>query len=115
MDLAYDHIQKTAYPADQSDAADTPTPEHQSSLNNDLQDAYKAIPSSAWGIKIGGFLGNVVKQGESVYNQAQTELAEVGGDATRGLKDLHESIMDRTRSLSLTTVQGASSRDGDDS
>lgn len=63
MDLAYDHIQEEAYPKDGKGSKDTPKPDQEeSSLNNDLQDAYKAISSSAWGLKIGGFLGNVMKQ-----------------------------------------------------
>ncbi|PNY23338.1 BSD domain-containing protein [Tolypocladium capitatum] len=115
MDLAYDHIQEEAFAKDRSDSGDTPKPEQQSSLNSDIQDAYKAFSSSAWGVKIGGFLGNVVKQGESVYTQAQKELAEVGEDASKGLTDLRESIMSRTRSLSLNTAQGEASKDGDDS
>lgn len=36
-----------------------------------------------------------------MYNQASKELAEVGEDATKGFNDLRESIMNRTRSLSL--------------
>lgn len=58
MDLAtFDHLQEGALPSDpqKSDEA-------QSSLNNDIQDAYKAFSSSPWGAKIGGFFGNVVKQ-----------------------------------------------------
>ncbi|GAO17420.1 uncharacterized protein UV8b_06145 [Ustilaginoidea virens] len=101
MDLAYDHIQEAAFPKDKEESSETSRPEQQEpSLNNELQDAYKAISSSAWGMRIGGFLGSVVKQGESVYAQAQKELAEVGGDATKGLTDLRDSLMSRTRSLS---------------
>lgn len=63
MDLAYDHIQENAYPQDRKESNETPKPEQQEpSLNNDFQDAYKAISSSPWGMKIGGFLGNVMKQ-----------------------------------------------------
>lgn len=62
MDLAYDHIQEEAFAKDRGDAGDAPKPDQQSSLNSDIQDAYKAISSSAWGVKIGGFLGTVVKQ-----------------------------------------------------
>lgn len=63
MDLAFAHIPETAHAQSQSDSAGTPQPDQQaSSLEDDLQDAYKAISSSAWGIKIGGFFGNVVKQ-----------------------------------------------------
>ncbi|KZZ97490.1 BSD domain protein [Moelleriella libera RCEF 2490] len=116
MDLAYDHIQEEAYPKDGKGSKDTPKPDQEeSSLNNDLQDAYKAISSSAWGLKIGGFLGNVMKQGESVYAQAQKELAEVGEDATKGLTDLRESLINRTRSLSLNTAMPAEAyKEGDD-
>ncbi|KAG5925553.1 hypothetical protein E4U42_004178 [Claviceps africana] len=113
MDLAYDHIQEEAFPKDGKQADETlPNPNAESSsLNNDLQDAYKAISSSAWGMKIGGFLGS----GESVYAQAQKELAEVGEDATKGFTDLRESLINRTRSLSLNAAipaDGAS--DGDE-
>ncbi|PHH61368.1 hypothetical protein CDD81_446 [Ophiocordyceps australis] len=116
MDLAYDHIQEDAYYKDNNaSSSDTPKPEQQSSLNTDLQDAYKAISSSPWGLKIGGFLGNVVKQGESVYNQAQKELAEVGEDASRGFTDLRESLITRTRALSLTTsTEQKDSGEGED-
>ncbi|EFY90529.1 hypothetical protein MAC_03523 [Metarhizium acridum CQMa 102] len=118
MDLAYDHIQENAYPQDRKESNETPKPEQQeSSLNNDFQDAYKAISSSTWGIKIGGFFGNVMKQGETVYAQAQKELAEVGEDATKGLNDLRESILNRTRSLSVNTATAMSTdgtKEGDD-
>ncbi|KAK3941637.1 BSD domain-containing protein 1-B [Diplogelasinospora grovesii] len=105
MDLAYDHIQEESFP---KDPEDTPSsgdkkPEQQTSLNSELQDAYRAFSSSPWGARIGGFFGTVVKQGESVYREAQQELTAVGQDATRGFTDLRASIINRTRSLSLTT------------
>ncbi len=60
MDLAYDHLQDESY------GRDTPKPgeqaPNQSSLNNDIQDAYKAFSATPWGAKIGGFFGSVVKQ-----------------------------------------------------
>lgn len=63
MDLAYDHIQEEAF------RRDTPKPGEQSSeqpqsasLNDEIQDAYKAFSASPWGAKIGGFFGNMVKQ-----------------------------------------------------
>ena len=66
MDLAYDHIQEEAYPKDGKEFDETPkSAVEDTSLNNDLQDAYKAISSSAWGMRIGGFLGNVMKQARS--------------------------------------------------
>lgn len=43
-------------------------------------------------------------QGESVYTQASKEIAEVGEDAQKGFTSLRETIANRTRSLSLTTI-----------
>lgn len=60
MDIAYDHIQEASLPAQGDDANGQPAQE--SSLNADLQEAYKAISTSAWGSRIGGFFGSVVKQ-----------------------------------------------------
>lgn len=66
MDLAYDHIQESALPKDddkkKADSKDQKDDQPQSSLNDDLQEAYKALSTSTWGIRIGGFLGNAVKQ-----------------------------------------------------
>ncbi|RCI15762.1 hypothetical protein L249_2751 [Ophiocordyceps polyrhachis-furcata BCC 54312] len=111
MDLSYDFIQDDQAGSSKSSNPDQP----QASLESDLQDAYKAISTSTWGLKIGGFIGNVVKQGESVYSQAQKELAEVGEDASKGFTDLRDSIMNRTRSLTQTTVREAGPKDADDS
>ncbi|TQV98185.1 BSD domain-containing protein [Cordyceps javanica] len=117
MDLAYDHIQEEAF------RRDTPKPGEQrpeqppaSSLNDEIQDAYKAFSASPWGAKIGGFFGNMVKQGESVYNQASKELAEVGEDASKGFADLRETIISRTRGMSINASgdQGARSVVGDE-
>ncbi|KAK5995023.1 BSD domain-containing C22A12.14c-like protein [Cladobotryum mycophilum] len=104
MDFAYDHIQEEAYlkPEESGDAAKKDEP--QASLTEDVQEAYKAFASSPWGAKLGGFFGSVVKQGESVYNQASKELAEVSEDATKGFSDLRTTLINRTRSLSLTTI-----------
>jgi hypothetical protein len=64
MDSAYDHIQEESYPED-------PTPQPQtkdsnqgqkSDFNSEIQDAYKAISSSPWAARLGGFLGSVKKQ-----------------------------------------------------
>lgn len=65
MDLAYDHIhQETLTKNNESteDGSKDANSGQQSSLDKDLQEAYKAISTSAWGVKIGGFLGNAVKQ-----------------------------------------------------
>ncbi|KAK4229383.1 BSD domain-containing protein 1-B [Podospora fimiseda] len=105
MDLAYDHIQESNFPQEPSDseANKDKKPVQQASLNAEFQDAYRAISSSPWASKIGGFFGSVVKQGESIYQEAQQELTAVSQDATRGFTDLRQSIINRTRSLSLNT------------
>jgi hypothetical protein len=104
MDLAYDHIQEESFPKDdESSSSQSRAEQQQSTLNADFQEAYRALSSSPWGAKIGGFFGNVVKQGESVYKEASQELAAVGHDASRGLTDLRDTLINRTRSLSLAT------------
>jgi hypothetical protein len=114
MDLAFDHIQDANARESNQSSDGTKQDQPQSTLNDDLQDAYKAISESAWGARIGGFFGNVVKQGESVYTQASKELAEVGEDATKGFNDLRETILSRTRALSVNTATPEDSREGDD-
>ncbi|KAH6640531.1 hypothetical protein F5144DRAFT_98630 [Chaetomium tenue] len=105
MDIAYDHIQESTYPEEQGDSSSSGEKKAapQPSLNDDFQDAYRAFSSSPWGARIGGFFGTVVKQGGSVYREAQQELSAVGQDATRGFTDLRQSIIQRTRGLSLNT------------
>jgi hypothetical protein len=60
MDLAYDHIQEEALSPEESSAKQETQPE--TTLNSDFQEAYKAISSSPWGARLGGFFGSVVKQ-----------------------------------------------------
>ncbi|KAK0743290.1 hypothetical protein B0T18DRAFT_392094 [Schizothecium vesticola] len=110
MDIAYDHLQEsfteeaTTQPNRASSSTDSNQPAQPATLNAEIQDAYRAISNSPWGARIGGFFGSVVKQGESVYREAQQELTAVGQDATRGLSDLGASIISRTRGLSLSIV-----------
>jgi hypothetical protein len=124
MDLAYDHIQEEAFPEDPSNKEAKETKKPESSLNSDFQEAYKAISASPWGAKLGGFFGSVVKQGGSVYKEAQQELSAVGEEASKGLTDLRSSIISRTRGLSLvqppkpptdnaSSEQGPSDKDKD--
>ncbi|KAL2170224.1 hypothetical protein VTG60DRAFT_5092 [Thermothelomyces hinnuleus] len=114
MDIAYDHILESNFPEEHSDSPSADKkPAAQTSLNADLQDAYRAFSSSPWGARIGGFLGTVVKQGESVYRGAQQELSAVGQDATRGLTDLRQSIINHTRNLSLNTSPFATGSSAD--
>lgn len=63
MDIAYDHIQESNFPEEPSESQSADKkPATQTSLNADLQDAYRAFSSSPWGARIGGFFGTVVKQ-----------------------------------------------------
>ncbi|KAL2264799.1 hypothetical protein VTJ83DRAFT_7309 [Remersonia thermophila] len=105
MDIAYDHIQEQTFPEEHSDSqSGDKKPAPQASLNADLKDAYRAFSNSPWGARIGGFLGTVVKQGESVYREAQQELSAVGQDASQGLSTLRQTVIKHTRNLSLNTV-----------
>jgi hypothetical protein len=133
MDLAYDHIQEESLAQDE--AANPAAKKPESTLNDDFQEAYKAISSSPWGAKLGGFFGNVVKQvgryesrlwyylmdmltssqGESVYKEAQQELTAVSEEASKGFTDLRTSIISRTRALSQAqppAETAASAREG---
>jgi hypothetical protein len=59
MDLAYDHIQEEAFPEEPSSEQEK---KPETTINSDFQEAYKAISSSPWGARLGGFFGSVVKQ-----------------------------------------------------
>lgn len=61
MDLAYDHIQEEALKQEDAEKGkEEKKPD--STLNDDFQEAYRAISASPWGARLGGFFGNVVKQ-----------------------------------------------------
>src|ERR1700760_3040823 len=47
MDIAYDHIQEENFKEDPNNA--NRTPDTQTNLNQEFQEAYKAISSSPWG------------------------------------------------------------------
>lgn len=63
MDIAYDHILESNF-EDKSESQNRQNQPAapQASLNEDLQDAYRAFSNSPWGARIGGFFGSVVKQ-----------------------------------------------------
>ncbi|KAF2123247.1 hypothetical protein BDV96DRAFT_562145 [Lophiotrema nucula] len=107
MDSAYDHIQEEAYPDDppRSQAKDASAQDN--NFNNEIQDAYKAISSSPWAARLGGFLGTVKKQGEQYYNTAQ---ATASSSASAGLSN----IIKRTRGLSIQNPDSAP-KDGEPS
>ncbi|KAK0385392.1 hypothetical protein NLU13_7868 [Sarocladium strictum] len=115
MDLAFNHLEDS-YVREQPSNDPSKPGQHASTLSEDIQETYKAFSASPWGAKIGGFLGTVRKQGESVYTQASKELAEVGEDATKGFNEIRDSLVSHTRNLSISTVTPQSSAtDGDDS
>ncbi|KAH6647635.1 hypothetical protein BKA67DRAFT_393532 [Truncatella angustata] len=109
MDLAYDQIAADALPKDNEPGSQSNKPEQQASINEELQEAYKAISTSAWGSRLGGFFGTVVKQGESVYREASQELTSLGADAARA----GTSLISRTRGLSLATPAPATTAGAD--
>lgn len=121
MDLAYDHIHQEEFNKKNDKTAEgSKDGQPQQSLNEEFQEAYKAFSSSPWGMKIGGFLGNAVKQGQTVYQEASKEVAELGQDAAKGLSTLQEQLATRARGLSITTAQqtgegsGEKAKDGED-
>lgn len=64
---AYDHIQESTLAPDEAPGNNGGNGGNggaagQNTLNADFQDAYKAISSSPWGARLGGFFGSVVKQ-----------------------------------------------------
>ncbi|KAF2453833.1 hypothetical protein BDY21DRAFT_310090 [Lineolata rhizophorae] len=126
MDVAYDHIQEENFPDEDefrknenggdkdngNGGASGGNAQHRASgsFNTELQDAYRAFSNSPWGARLGGFFGTVRKQGEHYYEEARQEYSAASEQATRGFSDLRETIMNRTRSLSLQQ-QGASPDD----
>jgi len=107
MDLAYDHIQEEALSPEKGSTSQNEEKKPETTLNTDFQEAYKAISSSPWGAKLGGFFGSVVKQGETAYKEATQELSAVGEEATKGFTELRSSIINRTRSLSIAQTPAA--------
>ena len=98
MDAAYDHIQEEAYrPDDVTQQADNP---QEGSLNTEFQEAYKSFSASPWGAKLGGFFGNVKKQGESYYQGARQEASVAGEEALKGFTGLTSTLVNRARSMS---------------
>ncbi|KFZ03372.1 hypothetical protein V501_09379 [Pseudogymnoascus sp. VKM F-4519 (FW-2642)] len=119
---AYDHIQESALaPEESSSAGGTSNGGNgetkqtaQNTLNADFQDAYKAISSSPWGARLGGFFGSVVKQGEHVYKEASQELSAVGQEATKGLADLRSSLVGQAKkSEASTSDDTTTTKDGE--
>ena len=108
MDIAYDHIQEEVLSPEEVVEKDASKSE-KGNLNTELREAYTSISSSPWGARLGGFFGNVKKQGESYYEGARQEASAASEEALKGFTDLKSTIINRTRSLSLNQTQGSSS------
>lgn len=62
MDVAYDHaFQEEVAPTDTTNTGKELQPPKES-LNEEFQQAYKAISASPWGARFGAFVGSVKKQ-----------------------------------------------------
>lgn len=113
MDIAYDHIQEeilTSQKDEDSSSSDNQQPSI--NLNTELQETFRAFSASPWGTKIGGLWDNVRKQGESYYEDARKEYAVASEEAVKGISDLRDSIVDRTKGLSLSTAVLATGSEG---
>ena len=121
MDVAYDHIQEEILSSstnnirNDNDKAvnsndDNATASHgqgednnphQLDLGAEFQETFRAFSNSQWGMKIGGLWDNVRKQGESYYEGARQEYAAASEEAVKGFSGLRNTIVGRTRGLSL--------------
>ncbi|KAJ5367830.1 hypothetical protein N7541_001771 [Penicillium brevicompactum] len=111
MDIAYDHIQEEAF-SNKEEAPSEAKPQESNSLNDELQETFRAFSASPWGSRIGGLWDNVRKQGETYYEGARQEYAAASEEAVKGFSDLKDTLADRTKGLSLSTVALASSGEG---
>ncbi|KUL89567.1 hypothetical protein ZTR_04472 [Talaromyces verruculosus] len=104
MDFAYDHIQEEILASNQADKDENGTPSADSkniNLGAEFEETFRAFSNSPWGAKIGGLWSNVRKQGESYYEGARQEYAAVSEEATKGFSGLRDTIVDRTKGISL--------------
>lgn len=113
MDIAYDHIQEEILSSQKDENSSSSNNQQPGiNLNTELQETFRAFSASPWGTKIGGLWDNVRKQGESYYEDARKEYAAASEEAVKGFSDLRDSIVDRTKGLSLSTVAMASGSEG---
>lgn len=108
MDSAYDHIQEEIYPQDpskkqtegESSASASAQP---TNFNSEVQEAYKAISSSPWAARLGGFWQTAKKQGEQYYDTATT--SKQYKEATAGVSNL----ITHARNLSVQAGEATAS------
>ncbi|KAJ6070006.1 hypothetical protein N7499_011893 [Penicillium canescens] len=112
MDIAYDHIQEEAFSNKEETSTDSKSQEPNVNLNDELQETFRAFSASPWGSRIGGLWDNVRKQGETYYEGARQEYVAASEEAVKGLSDLKETIVDRTKGLSLSTATLTGSGEG---
>ncbi|KAF1925894.1 BSD-domain-containing protein [Didymella exigua CBS 183.55] len=111
MDSAYDHIQEKNYPADHEEkkkpAGESSAGAEPSNFNAEVQEAYKAISSSPWAARLGGFWQTAKKQGEQYYETAAA--SKQYKEATAGVS----SLISQARSLSVqaSDAAGTSAKD----
>ncbi|CAG8892610.1 unnamed protein product [Penicillium egyptiacum] len=112
MDIAYDHIQEEAFSHKEGAPSDSTPQESNANLNDELQETFRAFSASPWGSRIGGLWDNVRKQGETYYEGARQEYAAASEEAVKGFSDLRETLVDRTKGLSLSTAALTGSGEG---
>lgn len=113
MDIAYDHIQEEILTSQKEEASSASNNQQSNiDLNTELQETFRAFSASPWGTRIGGLWDNVRKQGESYYEDARKEYEAASEEAVKGFSDLRDTIVDRTKGLSLNTVAMASGSEG---
>lgn len=108
MDVAYDHVQEEALaPSDEQSARQSSSDQSgQHDLNNDLQEAFKAVSASPWGEKLGGWFSQARKQGENIVADLQKEAHGAQSQATHGWSNLREQVVQRTRGMSFDAEPG---------
>ncbi len=115
MDVAYDHIQEEVLSPDEIAKKEAEENKQKStSLNSELQEAYKSFSASPWGARLGGFFSDAKKQGQTYYEGARQEATAASGEALKGFTDLRTTLTNRARSMSMeqsppeTPMAGAS-------
>jgi hypothetical protein len=113
MDFAYqEEILAASEPPKSGDTA--ANAENNVDLSAEFQETFRAFSNSPWGSRIGGLWDNVRKQGETYYQGARQEYATVSEEATKGFSDLRNSIVGRSRGLSLGGSLSSASKEGED-
>ncbi|XPS95832.1 hypothetical protein M3J09_005113 [Ascochyta lentis] len=117
MDSAYDHIQEESYPHDQGkqQPGESSSNAQPNNFNTEVQEAYKAISSSPWAARLGGFWQTAKKQaslrglpnhmlkltlrqqGEQYYDTASKQYASTSKEATAGVS----TLISHARNLSV--------------